>query len=81
LDKARAANALALAETGAPASVARLKAAVGVGQGKAQQLRDALATRPDAIPAPLPAPRTDAPGVAAPVEHANGRTRPTPDAR
>lgn len=40
---AREVNDQSVSETGRPASVARLKVKVGVGQGKAQQLRDALA--------------------------------------
>jgi hypothetical protein len=50
LDKAREVNAQAIATMGAPAGVGRLKREVGVGQDRAQQLRDYLAATQVALP-------------------------------
>jgi Protein of unknown function (DUF2637) len=62
VDLAQTVNAQAMTETGAPAGVGRLKREVGVGQPRAQQLRDHLAALPGAGQVALPAP----------TEHANG---------
>jgi len=62
VDLAQTVNALAVTETGSPAGVGRLKREVGVGQPRAQQLRDYLA----ALPAPTQV------ALPAQVEHANG---------
>jgi hypothetical protein len=66
LDKAREVNAQAVEQMGAPAGVGRLKKEVGVGQERAQQLRDHLAATQVALP------RLDRVAPSAPIEHANG---------
>lgn len=76
--EARAVNEQAIAKTGAPAGVDRLKAALGIGQERARKFR-ALLDAETAPPAPAAVPAT-APAqvhpVVLPIAHANGSQVP-----